>query len=50
MHYTQSDNKIIYTKELNIPDGIIRKQSFPRWNEAVKKLAQAYENQIILKK
>lgn len=50
MQYTQAGNKIIYTKELNIPDGIIRKQSFTRWNDAVKKLAEAYESQIVLKK
>jgi hypothetical protein len=50
MNYTQSGDKIIYTKELNIPDGIIKKKSFDRWNAAVKKLAQGYENQVILKK
>jgi hypothetical protein len=40
----------VYTKELIIPEGVIKKQSFLRWNDAVKKLAQAYENQIVLKK
>ena len=50
LQYTQSGNKIIYTKELSIPDGVIKKKSFSRWNDAVKKLAQAYENQIVLKK
>jgi hypothetical protein len=47
--YKVSGDKIIYTKELQIPDGIINKKAFPRWNDAVKLLAKAYENQIILK-
>jgi hypothetical protein len=48
--YKQVGSKILYTKELSIPQGIIKKNSFPQWNEAVKKLNKAYEDQIILKK
>lgn len=48
--YKQVGNKILYTKELSIPSGIIKKTSFPEWNDAVKKLKKAYEDQIILKK
>jgi len=47
--YTLVNNKIIYTKELKVPEGIITRSAFPRWNEAIKKLEKAYENQIILK-
>lgn len=50
MEYQQSGDKIIYTKALSIPEGIIKRKSFVRWNAAVKKLAQGYENQIVLKK
>lgn len=50
IEYKVSDDKIIYTKELSVLDGIIPKQSFNTWNAAIKKLAAAYENQIILKK
>jgi transglutaminase-like putative cysteine protease len=50
MQYAQVGSKIIYTKEISIPDGIIKKKSFPRWNDAIKKLAEGYENQLILKK
>jgi hypothetical protein len=50
INYKQEGNKIIYTKELNIPQGIVRKNSFPQWNDAIKKLNKAYEDQIILKK
>lgn len=49
IQYKLAGNNIVYTKELRIPEGIINKSAFPRWNKAVKKLAQAYENQIILK-
>ena len=47
--YILSEGKIIYTKELRIPEGIINKKSFARWNDAIKQLEKAYENQIILK-
>lgn len=49
IQYKLSGDNIIYTKELKIPEGIINKSAFPRWNKAVKELEQAYENQIILK-
>ncbi|WP_276372664.1 transglutaminase domain-containing protein [Chryseolinea sp. H1M3-3] len=49
IQYKLAGNNIIYTKELKIPEGIINKNAFPRWNKAVKQLATAYENQIILK-
>jgi hypothetical protein len=49
INYKQAGNNIIYTKELKIPEGIIDKNAFSRWNKAVKQLAKAYENQIILK-
>ena len=49
IRYKLAGNNIIYTKELKIPEGIINKNAFPRWNKAVKQLGEAYENQIILK-
>lgn len=50
LSYRQDGNKIFYTKTLSIPDGIIKRKSFVRWNAAVKKLSEAYESQIVLKK
>ncbi|MBL0744386.1 transglutaminase domain-containing protein [Chryseolinea lacunae] len=50
IQYATQGNKIVYTKELSVPEGVIRKASFGRWNAAVKQLAKAYENQIVLKK
>jgi hypothetical protein len=49
IHYKVAGNNIVYTKELKIPEGIINKDAFPRWNKAVKRLGEAYENQIVLK-
>ena len=50
INYVKEANKVIYTKELHIPSGIITKQAFSRWNEGVKKLSKAYENQLTFKK
>lgn len=47
--YKLAGNNILYTKEVKIPEGIINKSAFPRWNKAMKQLAQAYEDQIVLK-
>ena len=49
INYKLAGENIIYTKELKIPEGIINKSAFPRWNQAIKQLAEAYENQIVLK-
>lgn len=49
-NYSMNGNKITYSKELSVDSGIIDKADFVKWNSAVKKLAKAYENQIILKK
>lgn len=50
IQYATQGDKIVYTKELSVPEGVIHKTSFGRWNAAVKQLAKAYENQIVLKK
>jgi hypothetical protein len=50
LQYQHTGDKVIYTKTLSVPDGVIKRKSFTRWNAAVKKLSQGYENQIVLKK
>jgi hypothetical protein len=50
INYKSVGNKIIYTKELMIHTGIVKKSSFPKWNSSIKQLTKAYDNQIILKK
>ena len=49
IQYKITGDKIIYSKEINIPEGIIQKKSFDSWNAAINKLAKAYENQLVLK-
>jgi hypothetical protein len=49
IQYKVSVDKILYTKEISIPEGIIEKKSFESWNAAVNQLKKAYENQLILK-
>jgi hypothetical protein len=48
--YKREGNKIIYLKKLVIPEGIIRKKDFTKWNAAIDQLNKSYENQISLKK
>ncbi|MES2733021.1 MAG: transglutaminase domain-containing protein [Bacteroidota bacterium] len=50
INYALNGNTVVYTKELNIPQGIIKKASFSQWNMANRKLTKAYEDQILLKK
>ena len=49
IQYKMSGDKIIYTKEISIPEGIIPKKSFDSWNAAINQLKKAYENQLVLK-
>ncbi|HRH67296.1 MAG TPA: transglutaminase domain-containing protein [Bacteroidia bacterium] len=48
--YSKSGNKVIYKKEISVNTGMIEKSHFENWNNAIKKLNKAYENQIVLKK
>ena len=48
--YSKSGNKVIYQKEISINSGLIAQSEFGKWNDAIKKLTKAYENQIVLKK
>jgi hypothetical protein len=48
--YKVKDNKVCLNKEIIIEKGIIKKENFSIWNEAIKKLTKAYENQVTLKK
>jgi Transglutaminase-like superfamily len=49
IQYKVVGDKVVYTKEINIPEGIIPKKSFESWNAAVSQLKRAYENQLVLK-
>jgi hypothetical protein len=49
IQYKVVGDKVVYTKEISIPEGIIPKKSFESWNAAVSQLKKAYENQLVLK-
>ncbi len=48
--YVRDQNRILYNKRISIDNGIISKDSFNQWNEAIRKLTQHYDSQIILKR
>ncbi|MBL0256765.1 MAG: hypothetical protein IPQ03_04220 [Bacteroidetes bacterium] len=48
--YSKNGNKVIYNREISVEKGTITKANFPKWNDAIKKLSKAYENQLVLKK
>jgi hypothetical protein len=50
LQYKKVDNKILYISEVLVPNGIITRSNFSDWNDAVKALTHAYENQLVLKK
>jgi hypothetical protein len=50
IQYSKTNDKVVYTKEVIVPEGIIKKKSFDRWNAAIRQLVEAYDSQIILKK
>lgn len=50
VNFLQTGNKIVYKKEIAIPDGIVRKKDFRIWNATIKELKNAYDDQIILVK
>ncbi|GAL84830.1 hypothetical protein MYP_2058 [Sporocytophaga myxococcoides] len=48
--YVKEPNRILYKKRIVIENGVISKDSFIQWNEAIRKLTQHYGSQIILKR
>lgn len=50
VHFKSAGNKIIYTKELSVENGTIKKASFQAWNTAIDALKKVYNDQIILEK
>ena len=49
INYKHAGDKVIYTREIRIPEGLIPRKSFGNWNDAINQLKKAYENQIVLK-
>jgi hypothetical protein len=50
INYTVNGNKIIFSKKLYVDYLLMQPAQFESWNEAVKKVSEAYKESIILKK
>jgi hypothetical protein len=48
--FEQKNEEIIYTKEISIPEGLIKKQDFEAWNKAIDALKKLYNDRVILEK
>lgn len=48
--YSLQNGKILFNKEIGIPNSEIKAQDFATWNGFVKDLAKQYQEQIVLKK
>ncbi len=48
LRYQERGGEIWYEKRLEIPRGLICRKDFAAWNEAVKQLKQAYNDQLVL--
>ena len=48
--YNAQGGKIIYTKKFFLNYLLMKPEQFPGWNEAIKKISEAYKESIILKK
>lgn len=50
VNFKNTGKQLIYTKELSVKNGIIKKADFNAWNKAVDALKKTYNDQIILVK
>lgn len=48
--YTRQPGKIIFRKEINIKQGVLKKGNFSQWNKAIDGLNEFYNNQLTLTK
>ena len=48
--FTRKANEIIYSNEIKIPHGLIKKEDFEAWNGFIKALNKIYGDQIVLRK
>lgn len=48
IRYTQKGNQLIYRKEIQIPDAVLKKADMESWNAAIEQLRNAYRQLVIL--
>ncbi|MEJ7644927.1 MAG: transglutaminase domain-containing protein [Chryseolinea sp.] len=46
--FRQVGSELIYTNEIIVSHGIIRKNNFPEWNSYIKALNEVYDDQLVL--
>jgi hypothetical protein len=44
------NNEVIYSNEITVKDGLIKKADFPEWNKCIKELKDIYNDQLVLTK
>jgi hypothetical protein len=50
LSYQKQGDIVEYHQEFTLPDGLLKVEDFPRWNEAVGRLGEFYQQQIVLQK
>ncbi len=45
--YRLSGNKILYSKKITVDNAVVKTSDFDKWNNAIKKLDENYQNQIV---
>jgi Transglutaminase-like superfamily/Domain of Unknown Function with PDB structure (DUF3857) len=50
MSYSKQSGKIIFRKEINIKQSVLKKEYFSQWNKAIDGLNEFYNNQLTLSK
>jgi hypothetical protein len=48
--FKQVGNEVVYTNEITVNQGLIRKQHFSEWNNYIKELKEVYNDQLVLTK
>jgi hypothetical protein len=48
--YQQVGNDIVYANEITVPQGLVKKENFPIWNDYIKELKKMYDEQLVLTK
>lgn len=50
VNFKQNGNEVIYSNEITVTDGLVRKDKFEIWNEYILELKDIYNDQIVITK
>jgi Transglutaminase-like superfamily len=48
--YTIVGNEVVYSNEIIVNEGLVRKKSFKEWNECIQELKDIYNDQVVITK